>query len=661
MAQIISIEPITITIQLGEHITRDSFPDVLWCNYDVPPYHGYISMPALDGNLLVLNVYSNAPTASSTNAPVLHNEPIKFDSNGVATNIPVDKQQEILLKGAIKNNVTSGDGISTNGVPVVFYISILVGGIDWNPASRFPAEIDPLEADMKEPVTSADIPQVDAYQYYISLQTRSSSEESMLESLKQSLAKKMIMAKDINWLRNCTLAIENAYFALIDTIKKLVNRVDFLEFDWMPDLASRVYLLELENDNLWDNMQLNWQKTAKGLYTMGEDCYTRVYHGLKHYGSKPTDGGSSGAWFSVPMFGSKNFDIGDIPNFNYTEGSRKSMSIDFPQQNGETVTKSFTTPRGIRDFNSRDFNIVIFGTKADGWSGYNADDVSRGSHSVAYEEYFHNLVVRDSRDGTSNVVLTNDTIGIYDEEDDNSLTEYGQARYLVNAENDGATYVSINNGLGRWISESGSGGSAEREALLLGKETSVHTKIRFSNNSGQMVGYIGSFGGSEKFAYEGTCVAFNTLDGNVERTNCTNVCGSRIVLRNMNMGNFINFASGAFDGSADEKERYYTIMNMGNGTNGADNFFIGKIANKVVLQHEGNVGHYSGILFNSTEGLTLRGLSQETLDYIYSYVDSKINGSEFTWSIPSEPLVPVFEQSGEKMFRTGGIPALKLY
>ena len=94
--------------------------------------------------------------------------------------------------------------------------------------SVFPDEIDEF-GNPKVDIQTADIPDIDDFQYFKAKYPRSMAEGYQLMQLRELLADKVILARDINHMRNAIIEIEKYLRKLADEIEKLKERVTILE------------------------------------------------------------------------------------------------------------------------------------------------------------------------------------------------------------------------------------------------------------------------------------------------------------------------------------------------------------------------------------------------------------------------------------------------
>ena len=130
--------------------------------------------------------------------------------------------------------------------------SVQVGEMEHNPASSFPEELDQFGMP-KQDIQTVDIPDIDDYQYFKAKIPRTVTEETQLKQLRELLADKIILARDINHLRNAAIAIEEYCFDLQDQINLLEQRVTDLE-GRMDSAEDRITILE--NETIVDGVNL---------------------------------------------------------------------------------------------------------------------------------------------------------------------------------------------------------------------------------------------------------------------------------------------------------------------------------------------------------------------------------------------------------------------
>lgn len=130
--------------------------------------------------------------------------------------------------------------------------SVQVGRMEDNPPSFFPDSLDQFGLP-KQDIQTADIPDIDDYQYFKAKIPRTEVEEYQLKQLRELLADKIILARDINHMRNAIIAIEEYCWDLQDQIDALEKRVSELE-NRADSLEERVE--ELEEETIIDGVNL---------------------------------------------------------------------------------------------------------------------------------------------------------------------------------------------------------------------------------------------------------------------------------------------------------------------------------------------------------------------------------------------------------------------
>ena len=145
------------------------------------------------------------------------------------------------------NTSVAGDYIfvgRVTGVPTPVLASVIIDGHEESPISVFPNEIDDF-GNPKVDIQTADIPDIDDYQYFKAKYPRSVTEGMQLARLRDLLVDKVILASDINHLRNAVIEIEKFLKLLEARVEDLERRVSDLE-DRMDELEARVTQLEIE-------------------------------------------------------------------------------------------------------------------------------------------------------------------------------------------------------------------------------------------------------------------------------------------------------------------------------------------------------------------------------------------------------------------------------
>ena len=114
------------------------------------------------------------------------------------------------------------------GYPEKVLLSCIIDGIEESPPSSFPDEIDEF-GNPKVDIQTADIPDIDDFQYFKAKYPRSMAEGYQLMQLRELLADKVILARDINHMRNAIIELEKYAKKLADEIEILKARVTKLE------------------------------------------------------------------------------------------------------------------------------------------------------------------------------------------------------------------------------------------------------------------------------------------------------------------------------------------------------------------------------------------------------------------------------------------------
>ena len=140
----------------------------------------------------------------------------------------------------IVDTSTEGEFIfvgTVNGYAHKVLCSVQVGRMEDNPSSVFPEAIDTFGLPKKD-IQTADVPDIDDYQYFKAKIPRTMVEEYQLKQLREMLADKIILARDVNHMRNAIIEIEKYCHDLQDQLDELEQRV--------TDLERRVDILEEE-------------------------------------------------------------------------------------------------------------------------------------------------------------------------------------------------------------------------------------------------------------------------------------------------------------------------------------------------------------------------------------------------------------------------------
>ena len=122
----------------------------------------------------------------------------KDQNDNIVTEARTDKRAEFMYYGTVV------------GYPHTVYCSVVVGDSHENPQSEFPTDFEDVEDDdkpdefgvSKEEVRTSDMPHITDYQYFKAKKNRTTFESAQLQKLTELMASKIIMAKDINHIRN---------------------------------------------------------------------------------------------------------------------------------------------------------------------------------------------------------------------------------------------------------------------------------------------------------------------------------------------------------------------------------------------------------------------------------------------------------------------------
>lgn len=161
---------------------------------------------------------------------------------------PVDtgEERELIFVGQV------------DGYALDVLCSIQVGHQTDNPASSFPECIDQFGLPKRD-IQTADIPSIDDYQYFKAKVPRTLVEENNLKQLREMVADQIILARDVNHIRNAIVEMQKYLWVIQDLTDVLEGRVESLEsrVDWVEDnividgrnlgSGSQVFDKKLEN------------------------------------------------------------------------------------------------------------------------------------------------------------------------------------------------------------------------------------------------------------------------------------------------------------------------------------------------------------------------------------------------------------------------------
>lgn len=128
------------------------------------------------------------------------------------TEAPTDKEGEFIFEATI------------SGYAHKVYCAVVVGDIDHSPQSIFPEQIDQFGVP-KQDIQTSDIPDIDDYQYFKAKLNRTTVENQLLKGLTEGLADKIIIARDVNHVRNAVIEIEKYCLKLKDKMDELESKM----------------------------------------------------------------------------------------------------------------------------------------------------------------------------------------------------------------------------------------------------------------------------------------------------------------------------------------------------------------------------------------------------------------------------------------------------
>ena len=182
--------------------------------------------------------------------------PVEYWTDGDGNRVkvpPTDVAGEFIYEGVVVGYVHK------------VYCSVVVGTLDDCPPSVFPEEIDNFGVPKKD-VNTADVPAIDDYQYFKAKMNRTKVEQYQLRQLSEELYNRIIIARDINHIRNAVIELEK--FA-----KVLEERIE--------DLEKRMDEVERRLDELEDNVVVDAENIGNGEGEVYSD-----YSSARPYGKK---------------------------------------------------------------------------------------------------------------------------------------------------------------------------------------------------------------------------------------------------------------------------------------------------------------------------------------------------------------------------------------
>lgn len=155
--------------------------------------------------------------------------PVSYWTDGDGNRVklpPTDTAGEFIYEGVVVGYIHK------------VYCSVVVGTLDDCPPSVFPEEIDNFGVPKKD-VNTADVPAIDDYQYFKAKMNRTKVEQYQLRQLSEELYNRIIIARDINHIRNAVIELEKFAKVLEQRIEDLEKRMDEVErrLDELEDLV----------------------------------------------------------------------------------------------------------------------------------------------------------------------------------------------------------------------------------------------------------------------------------------------------------------------------------------------------------------------------------------------------------------------------------------
>lgn len=181
------------------------------------------------------------------------------DSNGnVVTTARTDKKAEFMYFGSI------------SGYTHTVYCSVVVGDSIENPESEFPIDFRDVDYNCDKPdefgvtkqeVRTADMPNIDDYQYWKSKKNRTTFESAQLQKLTELMASKIIMARDINHIRNAVVNTQKFCLSLRRALDDCVT-----DGENIGSGEGKVFYGLVENDaNFGQKMQFRTIKAGENV------------------------------------------------------------------------------------------------------------------------------------------------------------------------------------------------------------------------------------------------------------------------------------------------------------------------------------------------------------------------------------------------------------
>ncbi len=143
----------------------------------------------------------------------------KDQNDNIVTEARTDKIAEFMYYGTVK------------GYPHTVYCSVVVGDSNENPMSEFPTDFKDVKNDdkpdefgiSKEEVRTSDMPNITDYQYFKAKKNRTTFENAQLQKITELMTSKIIMARDINHLRNSIINTQKFCLSLKRALDEAVT------------------------------------------------------------------------------------------------------------------------------------------------------------------------------------------------------------------------------------------------------------------------------------------------------------------------------------------------------------------------------------------------------------------------------------------------------
>ncbi len=181
----------------------------------------------------------------------------KDQNDNIITEARTDIVAEFMYYGTVR------------GYPHTVYCSVVVGDSNENPQSEFPTDFRDVKDDdkpddfgiSKEEVRTADMPNITDYQYFKAKKNRTTFENAQLQKLTELLSAKIIMARDINHLRNSITNTQEFCLSLKRALDEAVT-----DGENIGDGEGEVYSGIVDNeDNFGKKMQFRTLRAGENI------------------------------------------------------------------------------------------------------------------------------------------------------------------------------------------------------------------------------------------------------------------------------------------------------------------------------------------------------------------------------------------------------------